>query len=80
MSVAIAASAESFAKAFVPIEVRNESLQYIRISAFSSLFGAVDVAVSAATRALDRYVCLTHCSKGSVADERNEKTGCTPGH
>lgn len=54
MSVVIAASAQSFAKAFVPIEVREESLRYIRISAFSSVFGAVDVAVSAATRALDR--------------------------
>lgn len=73
MSVAIAASAESFANAFVPIEVRKESLQYIRISAFSSVFGAVDVAVSAATRALDRYVCLLHCYRELVADGRKDQ-------
>lgn len=54
MSVVIAAAAKSFAGTFVPIEVREESVTYVRISAFSSLFGAVEVAVGAATRALDR--------------------------
>lgn len=71
LSMVIAAAAASFAKAFVPIEVRNESLQYIRISAFSSLFGAIDVAVSSATRALDRYTPLS--SLGNVANVRKDQ-------
>lgn len=68
MSIVIAVFAESFANAFVPVEVRQESLRYIRISAFSAVFSAIDVAVSAATRALDRYVHLTNCPKEHVAD------------
>lgn len=68
MSVVIAAAARSFAGTFVPIEVREESVQYIRISAFSSVFDAINVAVSAATRALDRYLLVGHTSKFLLTD------------
>ncbi|PWW78356.1 hypothetical protein C7212DRAFT_358326 [Tuber magnatum] len=54
MSVIIAGAAQRFTDTFVPVEVREESVTYVRISAFGSLFGAVDYAVSCATRALDR--------------------------
>lgn len=54
MSVAFVAGARSFAQGFVPIEVRAESLTYIRISAFSALSSAIETAVAAATRALDK--------------------------
>ncbi|KAK3069947.1 hypothetical protein LTR53_011304 [Teratosphaeriaceae sp. CCFEE 6253] len=39
--------------AFVPVEVRQASLTYVRISAFSALTSAIQYAVAAATRALD---------------------------
>lgn len=55
MSVIICSAAQRFTDTFVPIEVRKESITYVRISAFSSVFGAIDFAVSCATRALDRY-------------------------
>ncbi|KAG0642027.1 hypothetical protein HOY80DRAFT_1014667 [Tuber brumale] len=54
MSVIIASAAQRFTDTFVPVEVRKESITYVRISAFGSVFGAVDFAVSCATRALDR--------------------------
>lgn len=54
MSIALLGSAETFAKGFVPIEVRRESITYVRISAFSALSSAVEAAVAASTRALDR--------------------------
>ncbi|KAH7362330.1 hypothetical protein B0T11DRAFT_297768 [Plectosphaerella cucumerina] len=54
MSVAFVAGARSFARGFVPIEVRAQSLTYIRISAFSALSSAIETAVAAATRALDK--------------------------
>ena len=54
MSVALAGGAHSFADAFVPIEVRDASLTYVRISAFSALSSAIETAVAAATRALDK--------------------------
>ncbi|KAH6686836.1 hypothetical protein F5X68DRAFT_232169 [Plectosphaerella plurivora] len=54
MSVAFVAGARSFAQGFVPIEVRAESLTYIRISAFSALSSTMETAVAAATRALDK--------------------------
>lgn len=54
LSVALVAGAASFAAGFVPIEVREASLTYIRISAFSALSSALETAVAAATRALDR--------------------------
>ena len=56
MSIAIFAAAKQFADKFVPAATRAESVQYIRIAAFSSLFSALDVAVSACTRSLDRWV------------------------
>jgi hypothetical protein len=40
--------------AFVPRDVRAASTTYIRISAFSAFSSAVEVAVSNATRALDK--------------------------
>jgi len=55
MSVIICSAAQRFTDTFVPVEVRKESITYVRISAFSSVFGAIDFAVSCATRALDRY-------------------------
>jgi Na+-driven multidrug efflux pump len=54
MSVAFVAGARSFARGFVPIEVRAQSLTYIRISVFSALSSAIETAVAAATRALDK--------------------------
>jgi Na+-driven multidrug efflux pump len=54
MSVIFLAACERFADAFVPIEVRKTSLTYVRISSFSALSSAAEVAVSTCTRALDR--------------------------
>ncbi|KAI5783083.1 hypothetical protein FPQ18DRAFT_114991 [Pyronema domesticum] len=54
MSVIICVAAESFTKSFVPAEVRKESVKYVRISAFSTFFSAMNTAVSVSTRALDR--------------------------
>lgn len=54
MSVAFLAAAQQFADAFVPKNVREASLTYVRISSFSVLSSAVETAVAAATRALDK--------------------------
>ncbi|KAG7289862.1 hypothetical protein NEMBOFW57_006239 [Staphylotrichum longicolle] len=54
MSIGFLAGAATFAKGFVPIEVRDASLTYVRISAFSALSSAIETAVAAATRALDK--------------------------
>lgn len=54
MSIAFVAGAHRFANGFVPIEVRDVSLTYVRISAFSALSSAIETAVAAATRALDK--------------------------
>ncbi|KAK4543227.1 hypothetical protein LTR36_005777 [Oleoguttula mirabilis] len=54
MSVCFVAAAQQFADAFVPATVREASLTYVRISAFSALSSAIETAVAAATRALDR--------------------------
>nr|POF17467.1 hypothetical protein CFP56_12881 [Quercus suber] len=54
MSVAFVAAAQQFADNFVPINVRQASLTYVRISAFSALSSAIETAVAAATRALDK--------------------------
>lgn len=54
MSLIIFGAAEEFTAAFVPKETKKESIQYVRIAAFSSLFSAADVAVGVATRTLDR--------------------------
>ena len=54
MSVAFLGGAPAFATGFVPGEVREASITYVRISAFSALGGAVETAVASATRALDK--------------------------
>jgi Na+-driven multidrug efflux pump len=54
MSVAILCGAREFAMGFVPAEVRDASLTYVRISSFSALTSAVEAAVAAATRSLDK--------------------------
>jgi len=54
MSIAFLGGASTFALGFVPVEVRDASLTYVRISAFSALSSAVEYAVSTSTRALDR--------------------------
>ncbi|KAF7197874.1 hypothetical protein HII31_00963 [Pseudocercospora fuligena] len=54
MSIAIAAAAKNFADAFVPADIRSASLTYVRIAAFSALASAIETAVAAATRALDK--------------------------
>ncbi|WQF84844.1 hypothetical protein CDEST_09858 [Colletotrichum destructivum] len=54
MSLAFVAGARTFAKGFVPVEVRNVRVTYIRIGAFGAFSSAVETAVSSATRALDR--------------------------
>ncbi|KAJ0381998.1 hypothetical protein COL922a_013436 [Colletotrichum nupharicola] len=53
MSITFMAGAETFAKGFMPAEVRDASITYIRIRAFSALSSAIKTAVSSATRALD---------------------------
>ncbi len=53
ISVIILGAAKQFADGFVPVEVRKASLTYVRISSFSVLTAAIEVAVSNATRALD---------------------------
>jgi Na+-driven multidrug efflux pump len=53
MIVIFVAAAESFAASFVPPEVRQSSLNYVRMSAPVSLTSAVQIAVSSCTRGLD---------------------------
>lgn len=53
MSIVFVAAAKDFAKAFVPIEVRESSLTYVRLSSFSALSSAMETAVASATRAMD---------------------------
>ncbi|KAL4879928.1 hypothetical protein BJY04DRAFT_192679 [Aspergillus karnatakaensis] len=54
MSIAFAGAAKQFSATFVPHDVRDASITYVRISAFSALSSAIEVAVSNATRALDK--------------------------
>src|SRR5262249_23023253 len=54
LSLVVLFGASAFASFFVPEEVRNASITYVRICAFSTLFSATEYAVSTATRALDR--------------------------
>ncbi|KJZ75866.1 hypothetical protein HIM_04690 [Hirsutella minnesotensis 3608] len=54
LSVALLGAAETFAKGFVPQEVRQQSITYVRISSFSALSSAIEAAVASATRALDQ--------------------------
>ncbi|KAF2180315.1 hypothetical protein K469DRAFT_640154 [Zopfia rhizophila CBS 207.26] len=54
MSIAFLAGASTFAKGFVPVEVRSASLTYVRLSAFSAFSSAIEYAVNTSTRALDK--------------------------
>ena len=54
MSIAVVGAARQFANVFVPKKVRDISIIYVRIAAFSALSSAIEVAVAAATRALDK--------------------------
>lgn len=56
MSIVILAAAPAFTAAFVPGAplTHAASVKYVRISAFSALASAVEVAVATSTRALDR--------------------------
>ncbi|KAL4944137.1 hypothetical protein BDV06DRAFT_220606 [Aspergillus oleicola] len=54
MSIAFVGAARQFSSAFLPVEVREASIIYVRISAFSAFSSAIEVAVSNATRALDK--------------------------
>ncbi|KAK8151091.1 hypothetical protein BC567DRAFT_171061 [Phyllosticta citribraziliensis] len=54
MSLAFVGGAKAFARGFVPADVRALSITYVRIGAFSAFSSAVETAVAAATRALDR--------------------------
>ncbi|KAL4952204.1 hypothetical protein BDW69DRAFT_200910 [Aspergillus filifer] len=54
MSIAFAGAARQFSSAFVPVDVREASITYVRISAFSAFSSAIEVTVSNATRALDK--------------------------
>ncbi|KAH6868094.1 hypothetical protein BKA58DRAFT_316802 [Alternaria rosae] len=54
MSIGFVAGASTFAQGFVPVEVRDVSVTYIRISAFSAFASAVEYAISTSTRALDK--------------------------
>jgi Na+-driven multidrug efflux pump len=53
MTIIFVASSEKLASAFVPVEVRLASLKYVQISSVEALSSAMEVAVSACTRALD---------------------------
>ncbi|KAJ3156904.1 hypothetical protein HDU86_003439 [Geranomyces michiganensis] len=54
LSVIFVSAAPSFASVFVPEEVRESSITYVRIAAFSSLFSVLQYATETATRSLDR--------------------------
>lgn len=54
MSIVFVSAASQFAQAFVPAQVRDSSLTYVRISSFSALSSAIETAVSSSTRALDK--------------------------
>jgi Na+-driven multidrug efflux pump len=54
ISIGFVAGASTFARGFVPVEVRDVSITYVRISAFSAFSSAVEYAVNTSTRALDK--------------------------
>lgn len=54
LSLVFVGAAPELAAAFVPKSVRDASIGYVRISAFSALTSATETAVSLATRSLDR--------------------------
>lgn len=53
MSIIFVATTKQVTATFVPDEVQKASITYVRISAFSALSSAMEVAVANATRALD---------------------------
>jgi hypothetical protein len=53
MSIAFVSAARNFADGFVPVEVWDASLTYIRISSFSALSSAIETAIANSTRAVD---------------------------
>ncbi|QRW05970.1 hypothetical protein RhiLY_04969 [Ceratobasidium sp. AG-Ba] len=54
LSIIFVGCAPNLAAAFVPIEVREASIGYVRISSWSALTSAASTAISLATRSLDR--------------------------
>ncbi|KAF4592485.1 hypothetical protein GQ602_002784 [Ophiocordyceps camponoti-floridani] len=54
MSLTLLSGAASFARFFVPSEVRSQSISFVRISSFSALGSAVEAAVATGTRSLDQ--------------------------
>ncbi|KAI9695318.1 MAG: hypothetical protein M1820_008725 [Bogoriella megaspora] len=54
MSIAFVTGAHRFADGFVPVEARNLSINYVKISGFSALASALETSVSTATRSLDK--------------------------
>lgn len=54
MSLVILSAAIPFSASFVPAEVRDRSTSYVQITAFTAFSSALEAAVSASTRALDR--------------------------
>lgn len=59
MTVVFIAASDQLAAAFVPAQVREASITYVRISCVSTLSSAIQVAVADCTRALDNpmYPC-----------------------
>ncbi|KAM4067818.1 hypothetical protein HRG_009810 [Hirsutella rhossiliensis] len=68
LSLILLGAAETFAKGFVPLEVRQQSITYVRIGSFSVLSGAIEAAIAAATRALDEpdVALILSCIKFAV--------------
>ncbi|KAH8842910.1 hypothetical protein MCOR08_001229, partial [Pyricularia oryzae] len=54
ISLAFVGGARNFADSFVPVEVREANITYMRIGAFSAFSFLIEMAVASATRALDR--------------------------
>ncbi|KAG9505145.1 hypothetical protein J7337_002111 [Fusarium musae] len=54
LSIVFVAAASSFANSFVPEEVRDVSLTYVRIASFTVFSSTLETAVATATRALDK--------------------------
>ncbi|KAI0415245.1 hypothetical protein F5X98DRAFT_389240 [Xylaria grammica] len=54
LSIVFVGAASAVADSFVPSEVRQASLTYVRITSFTVLAGTIETAVATATRALDK--------------------------
>ncbi|KAI3334452.1 hypothetical protein F4824DRAFT_186430 [Ustulina deusta] len=54
LSIVFVSAASAVADSFVPSEVRQASLKYVRITSFTVLAGTIETAVATATRALDK--------------------------